>query len=69
MKTTDKTINEYLRFTISRKEVKGQSYKNRKPESFYRYLRQNAKLYNVSIMGVLKRDAYFVHWIVHCNKG
>ena len=60
MATNDNIISEYLRFMISRKEVKGQSYKNRKPESFYRYLRQNATMYKVSIMDVLKRDAYFV---------
>jgi hypothetical protein len=45
---------------ISRKEIKGQSFKNRKPEDFYRHLRQNATMYNVSVLDVLKHDAYFV---------
>jgi hypothetical protein len=55
----DAIISEYLRFNISRKEIKN-GYKSRKPQDFYRHLRQNATLYNVSIFDILKRDAYFV---------
>lgn len=56
----DAVTREYLLFMIDRKEIKGKSWKNRKANKFYEYLRQDAKRYNVSIFQVLKRNAYFV---------
>ncbi len=56
----DNVTREYLLFMIDHKEIKGKSWRNRKANKFYEYLRQNARIYKVSIYQVLKRDAYFV---------
>lgn len=56
----DDVTREYLLFMIEHKEIKGKSWRNRKANKFYEYLRQDAKRYNVSIFQVLKRNAYFV---------
>ena len=60
MKITDGVISDYLRFKIGHKEVTNKSYQNRKASDFYRLLKQDAIRYGVSIIEVLKRDAYFV---------
>ena len=60
MNTNDPIVKEYLLFMISNKEITGRSWRNRKANKFYQYLRNNAILYNVSVYKVLERDAYFV---------
>lgn len=60
MKQLDQTTKEYLSFMIGRKEIKGQSYRNRKASDFYKYLRSNANLYGISVLDQLKKDAYLI---------
>ena len=60
MRITDSVIRDYLLFRINSKEIKGRSWRNRKASDFYRYLKTNSNLYNITILQALKRDAYFV---------
>lgn len=59
-KKLDPVIRDYILFMIDKKEIKGLTYMNRPASDYYRLLKQNAILYNCSVMDVLKQNAYFV---------
>ena len=58
MRNTDPVIREYILYNISHKEVTGRSWRNRKASDFYRYLRGEAKRYNITLMQAFKHEAY-----------
>ena len=58
MRTNDEVIKEYILYNIGHKEVTGRSWRNRKASDFYRYLRGEAKRYNITLMQAFKHEAY-----------
>ena len=67
MRANDTVIKEYILYNIGHKEVKSRSWRNRKASDFYRYLRGEAKRYNISLMQAYKREAYLYMRYINLN--